>query len=57
MKKKPSAVGHESGFTVIELVVALGILAIVAAGMAPVFWSAIKTAGVANHRTAAAAIA
>ena len=57
MNKKPSAAGHESGFTIIELVVALGILALVAAGLAPVFWTAIKTAGVANHRTAAAAIA
>jgi prepilin-type N-terminal cleavage/methylation domain-containing protein len=55
--KNPIEPRRESGFTVIELCVALSILAIVAAGMAPVFWNAIKTAGVANHRTAGAAIA
>jgi prepilin-type N-terminal cleavage/methylation domain-containing protein len=48
---------RQGGFTIIELVVALGILALVAAGIAPVFWTAMKTAGVANHRTAGAAIA
>jgi prepilin-type N-terminal cleavage/methylation domain-containing protein len=57
VKKQLSAPGRDSGFTVIELCVALSILAIVAAGLAPVFWSAIKTAGIANHRTAGAAIA
>ncbi len=49
--------GRESGFTIIELSVALGLLAVVAASLAGVFWSAVRTASVANHRTQAAAIA
>src|SRR4051794_4388199 len=47
----------EGGFTIIELVAALGILSIVAASLAGVFWSAIRTAGNATHRSDAAAIA
>jgi type II secretory pathway pseudopilin PulG len=49
--------GSESGFTIVELVVALGLLAIVAAPLAGVFWSAIRTASVSNHRTDGSAIA
>jgi hypothetical protein len=45
------------GFTIIELVVALGVLAFVIGPLAGVFWAALKTAGVATHRTDAAAIA
>jgi type II secretory pathway pseudopilin PulG len=48
---------QESGFTIIELVVALGFLAIVGASIGGVFWTAIRTASVSNHRTAGAAIA
>jgi type II secretory pathway pseudopilin PulG len=48
---------HDRGFTIVELVVALGFLAIVSASIAGVFWSAIRTASVSNHRTAGAAIA
>jgi prepilin-type N-terminal cleavage/methylation domain-containing protein len=48
---------REAGFTIIELSVALGLLAVVAAAIAGVFWSAVRTASVANHRTEAAAIA
>ncbi len=48
---------REAGFTIIELSVALGLLAVVASALAGVFWSAVRTASVANHRTEAAAIA
>lgn len=54
---KKTAPARESGFTVIELCVALAVLAVVAAGMIPVFWTSLRTAAVANHRTAGAAIA
>jgi prepilin-type N-terminal cleavage/methylation domain-containing protein len=47
----------ERGFTIIELTVALGLLAIIAAGLSGVFWSAIRTASIANHRTDGASIA
>ncbi len=47
----------EGGFTIIELTVAMGLLAIVAASLAGVFWSAIRTAGVASHRTDGSSIA
>ncbi len=47
----------EAGFTVVELVVALAILAMVMAPLAGVFWSAMRTAGVANHRTDGSSIA
>jgi prepilin-type N-terminal cleavage/methylation domain-containing protein len=47
----------ERGFTIVELTVALGLLAIVAASIAGVFYAAIRTAGTASHRTAGAAIA
>ena len=50
-------VSDERGFTIIELTVALGLLAIVSAALAPVFWSAIRTASIANHRTDGASIA
>jgi hypothetical protein len=45
------------GFTIIELVVALGLLAFVIGPLAGVFWAALKTAGVATHRSDAASIA
>lgn len=47
----------ESGFTIIELVVSLAILAIIVAPMASVFWAAIRTAGSAAHRTDGSSIA
>ncbi len=47
----------EGGFTIIELVVAMAILALVMAPMARVFWSAMRTAGVASHRTDGSSIA
>jgi prepilin-type N-terminal cleavage/methylation domain-containing protein len=47
----------ERGFTIIELTVAMGLLALVAASLAGVFWSAIRTASIANHRTDGASIA
>src|SRR4051812_17284833 len=47
----------DAGFTIIEMCVAMTILAIVAAGMSGVFWSAIRAAATASHRTDAAAIA
>lgn len=48
---------RDAGFTMIELTVSLGILAIVAASMAGVFWSALRTADVSSNRTDAAAVA
>jgi type II secretory pathway pseudopilin PulG len=47
----------ESGFTIVELVIALGLLAIVAASMASLFWAAIGVAGMSAHRTDAASVA
>jgi prepilin-type N-terminal cleavage/methylation domain-containing protein len=48
---------EESGFTIIELVVSMALLVIVAAPLAQVFWSSIRTAGSAAHRTDGAAVA
>jgi type II secretory pathway pseudopilin PulG len=48
---------NEGGFTIIELVVSMALLAMVAAPLAGVFWSAIRTAGVAAHRTDGSSIA
>lgn len=47
----------EEGFTIIEMVVALAILAMVMAPLAGVFWSSMRTAGVASHRTDGSSIA
>jgi prepilin-type N-terminal cleavage/methylation domain-containing protein len=47
----------EAGFTIVELVVALAILAMTMAPLCGVFWSAMRTAGVASHRTDGASIA
>src|SRR5690242_18105784 len=47
----------EGGFTIIEMVVALVILAIVLAPLARVYWSSIRTAGAATHRTDGSSIA
>ncbi len=48
---------REDGFTIVELVIALAVLAMVIAPLGRVFWSAIRTAGAAGHRTDGAAIA
>jgi prepilin-type N-terminal cleavage/methylation domain-containing protein len=55
--RRRSHADREAGFTIIELVVAMALLAVVAAPMAGVFWSAIRTAGIAAHRTDGASIA
>jgi len=47
----------DAGFTIIELVVAMGLLAIVASSLGGVFWASLRTAGSATHRTDAASIA
>jgi type II secretory pathway pseudopilin PulG len=47
----------DEGFTIVELVIAMGLLAIISASMAGVFYGAIRTAGAAAHRTDAASIA
>src|SRR5690242_9890695 len=47
----------EAGFTIVELVVALAVLAMVMAPLVGVFWSAIRTAGAAGHRTDGSSIA
>ena len=48
---------EEGGFTIVELVIAMAMLAMVIAPLAGVFWSAIRTAGVATHRTDGSSIA
>jgi prepilin-type N-terminal cleavage/methylation domain-containing protein len=48
---------EESGFTIVELVISMALLAIVAAPLAGVFWSAIRTAGSAAHRTDGSSVA
>src|SRR3954447_18092201 len=47
----------EAGFTIVELVVALAVLAMVMAPLCGVFWGAMRTAGVAGHRTDGSSIA
>jgi prepilin-type N-terminal cleavage/methylation domain-containing protein len=47
----------EAGFTIVELVVAMAVLAMVMAPLASVFWSAMRTAGAAAHRTDGSSIA
>ena len=47
----------EDGFTIVELVVSLAVLAVVMAPLAGVFWSAMRTAGVASHRTDGSSVA
>src|SRR4051812_49527529 len=47
----------ESGFTIVEIVVAMAVLAMVMAPLASVFWSAMRTAGAAAHRTDGSSIA
>ena len=48
---------REAGFTIVEMVVALAILAMVMAPLARVYWSSIRTAGAASHRTDGSSIA
>jgi prepilin-type N-terminal cleavage/methylation domain-containing protein len=50
---RPSA---EDGFTIVEVVIAIAVLAMVSAPLAGAFWAAIRTAGVAIHRTDGSAI-
>jgi prepilin-type N-terminal cleavage/methylation domain-containing protein len=47
----------QAGFTLIELVIALGLMAIIAASLSGVFYAALKTAGASAHRSDAASIA
>jgi len=47
----------EDGFTIVELVVSLAVLAVVMAPLAGVFWSSMRTAGVASHRTDGSSVA
>lgn len=47
----------EDGFTLIELVFALGLLAILIGGLSGVFWSGLRTASTSNHRTDGASLA
>lgn len=48
---------EEAGFTIVELVIAMAVLAMVVAPLASVYWSAIRTAGSASHRTDGSSIA
>jgi prepilin-type N-terminal cleavage/methylation domain-containing protein len=47
----------QSGFTILELVISMALLAVISAPLASVFWSAIRTAGASAHRTDGASIA
>jgi hypothetical protein len=47
----------EAGFTIIELMVALGLLTIFIGGIAGVFMAGLRTAGTSNHRTDASSLA
>jgi len=49
--------GDESGFTVVELVIALALMAIVMAGLAPAIDGALQAAATTNHRTEADGLA
>ncbi|MFM8236428.1 MAG: fibronectin type III domain-containing protein [Actinomycetota bacterium] len=48
---------RDAGFTMIELTVSLGLLAIVAASLSGVFWGSLRSADVSSNRTDAAAVA
>lgn len=54
---RPQRAPSDAGFTILELVISMALLAIVAAPLASVFWSAIRTAGSAAHRTDGSSIA
>jgi prepilin-type N-terminal cleavage/methylation domain-containing protein len=56
-RRAPYGRHSEGGFTILELVISMALLAIVAAPLASVFWSAIRTAGSAAHRTDGSSIA
>jgi prepilin-type N-terminal cleavage/methylation domain-containing protein len=56
-QRERSVDDREAGFTIVELVVALAVLAVVLAPLARVYWSAIRTAGAASHRTDGSSIA
>jgi len=56
-KLRARATADDGGFTIVELTIAMGLLAIVAASMAGLFWAAIGVAGASAHRTDAASIA
>jgi prepilin-type N-terminal cleavage/methylation domain-containing protein len=47
----------QGGFTIVELVIAMALLAIIAAPLATVFWSGLRTASAAAHRTDGASVA
>ena len=49
--------GGEEGFTIVEVVISIAVLAMVSAPLAGAFWAAIRTAGVAGHRTDGSSIA
>ena len=56
-RERPTISTDEGGFTIVEMVVALAILAMVMAPLAGVFWSSMRTAGAASHRTDGSSIA
>jgi prepilin-type N-terminal cleavage/methylation domain-containing protein len=47
----------QAGFTLVELVIALGLMAIIAASLSGVFYAAMKAAGASAHRSDGASIA
>ncbi|MCU1468106.1 MAG: hypothetical protein JWM72_4034, partial [Actinomycetia bacterium] len=49
--------GGQGGFTIVELVISMALLAIIAAPLANVFWSGLRTASAAAHRTDGASVA
>src|SRR5688572_10651330 len=55
--RAPRRPNGEGGFTIIEVLVALTLIAIMMVSVAGVFYSSLRTAGETGHRTAAAAVA
>jgi len=53
----PDGESTENGFTIVEVVMSIAVLAMVSASLAGAFWAAIRTAGVSSHRTNGSSIA
>jgi prepilin-type N-terminal cleavage/methylation domain-containing protein len=53
----PDAAGDERGFTLVELVIALMVLAVVMVALAPAFYGNLKAAGATSYRSTATGLA
>lgn len=56
-ERGPSAGRREGGFTLVEVLVAFTILAIIMAALAPAMWGTLRATGVTNQRSQAVALA